>query len=104
MRSRRGVLCLLLLLLGAVPLVAGCAGTRSDEIPNDPRLIRNEIAEIEGDILNAEEMLKGSRAQIQVDDSQEIRSQIASLESEIAQLKSQKAALEERLRELETAQ
>jgi cell division protein FtsB len=46
-------------------------------------------------------MLKGSRAQLQVDDSQDLRDEIRRYEAEIGQLKSRRTALEQRLRELE---
>ena len=92
------------LLLGilAVVVLAGCAGTQGGgDVPSDPTLIRKEISQIDEDILNAEEMLKGSKAELQVQDSQTLRNEIRSLEAKIAQLRSQKTALEARLRELE---
>jgi septal ring factor EnvC (AmiA/AmiB activator) len=92
---------LLLGLLAAVVLV-GCAGTQGGgDVPNDPALIKKEISQIDDDILNAEEMLKGSKAELQVQDSQTLRNEIRSLEARIGQLRSQKKALEARLRELE---
>lgn len=93
-----------LLAVVALAVLAGCAGTQGGgDIPSDPDLIRKEIAEIDMDIQNAEEVLKGSRAELQVEDNQSLRNEIHSLEAEIAQLHSKKKALEERLRELEAA-
>jgi chromosome segregation ATPase len=92
----------LLLGLLAVVVLAGCAGTQGGgDLTNDPVLIKKEITQIDDDILNAEEMLKGSKAELQVQDSNTLRDQIRSLEARLAQLRSQKKALETRLRELE---
>lgn len=85
----------------ALLVVMGCAATKPQDMPGDPKLIRDEIAQITSEIGNLEEMLKGSRAQLQVDDSQDLRDGIRQYEAEIAQLKSRRTALEQRLRELE---
>jgi len=85
----------------ALLVVMGCAATKPQDMPGDPKLIRAEIAQIASEIGNLEEMLKGSRAQLQVDDSQDLRDGIRQYEAEIAQLKSRRTALEQRLRELE---
>jgi predicted small secreted protein len=92
----------LLLGLLAVVVLAGCAGTQGGgDLPNDPALIKKEISQIDDDLLNAEEMLKGSKAELQVQDNNTLRDEIRSLEARIGQLRSQKKALETRLRELE---
>jgi septal ring factor EnvC (AmiA/AmiB activator) len=91
----------LLGLLGVV-VIAGCAGTQGGgDLPNDPQLIKKEISQIDQDIANTEEMLKGSRAELQIEDSQTLRDEIRSLDAKLAQLHSQKKALEQRLREIE---
>jgi uncharacterized protein YhaN len=98
---RRSVRTFAVVAVLAAVLLSGCAGTRSQTLPDDPRLIRNEIEEIGLDMRNTEEMLKGSRAQLQIEDSQELRNEIRRLEMELYELESQKRALEERLAELE---
>lgn len=89
-------------LLGAcVLLLHGCAGTgQTLAVPDDPVLIRNELAEIDTEITNTEEMLKGARAELQIDDSSIIRDQIREHEMNLIHLESRKRALEERLAEL----
>ncbi len=96
-------ICALLLGLAALSLLVGCAATKTKDMPGDPKLIRDELSEIQNEIANAEEMLKGSRAQLQVDDSQDLRNEITSLEARLGQLKSQRTALQQRLKELEAA-
>jgi hypothetical protein len=82
-------------------LIQGCAGTGQGlAIPDDPQLIRNEIAEIDNEITNTEEMLKAARAELQIDDSTIIREQIRGHETNLIHLESRKRALEERLAEL----
>jgi type IV pilus biogenesis protein CpaD/CtpE len=90
------------LALGVVALVVlvGCAATKPEDMPGDPKLIRAEIARITEEIANTEEMIKGSRAQLQVEDSQDLRDEIHRYEAEVGQLKSRRAALEQRLKEL----
>ncbi len=100
MRGSRRTLFVPALLVLALLLQSGCAGTGGIGVPDDPGLIRKELVEISQDIGNTEEMLKGSRAQLQMDDGQELRSSIRTLEMELQKLQSQKAALEERLTEL----
>lgn len=93
----------LVLALLAVSLLLGCAATKTKDMPGDPKLIRDELSEIQNEIANTEEMLKGSRAQLQVDDSQDLRGEISALEAELGQLKSRRVALEQRLKELGAA-
>ncbi len=90
----------LLLVLGLL-LLGGCAGKNDSNIPDDPRLVYKELYEIDVDIANTEEMLKGSYAQRQIDDSAELRDGIRRLEMELYELNAQKLALQERLDELE---
>jgi septal ring factor EnvC (AmiA/AmiB activator) len=70
----------------------------------DSGLIRKELVEIEMDMKNTEEMIKGSKAQLQMEDNQQLRDEIRSLEMNLIHLESQKRALEERLQELETTE
>jgi septal ring factor EnvC (AmiA/AmiB activator) len=100
-RMRRyAALTLLCVALGLLCL-AGCAGTRTEEFPNDPTIIRHELEEIANDIANTKEILKGSKAELQIEDSMDLRNQIRSLEMELYELESRKASLEQRLRELQ---
>jgi len=96
-------ICALVLGLAALSLLLGCAATKTEDMPGDPKLIRDELSEIQNEIANAEEMLKGSRAQLQVDDSQDLRSEVTALEAQLGQLRSRRTALEQRLKELEAA-
>lgn len=99
---RRRVGAVLMLLLGVLGLVfaTGCAGTMTEETTNDPELIHKEIIEIGVEMRNTEELIKGSKAQLQIDDSQDLRGEIRTLEMNLIHLESRKRALEERLAEL----
>jgi type IV pilus biogenesis protein CpaD/CtpE len=102
MRCDTAAVPLLVVAAACVLLMQGCAGTgQGSNIPDDPRMIRNELAEIENEIVNTEEMLKASRAELQIDDSMIIREEIREHEMNLIHLESRKKALEERLRELE---
>lgn len=104
MLHRRQVVPIVLLAAFLFLLVAGCAGTKAGgDMPDDPVLIRKELVDIQRDMSNTEEMIKGSKAQLQMDDSQQLRDEIRSLEMNLIHLESQKRALEERLVELEKA-
>jgi hypothetical protein len=96
-------LVLALLALSVLMLIVGCAATKPQDLPGDPKLIRDELSEIQSEIANNEEMLKGSRAELQVDDSQELRGKIIAIEAELGHLKARRTALEQRLKELEAA-
>jgi len=96
-------LCILAFGLAALSLLAGCAATKPADLPGDPKLIRDELSEIQNEIANTEEMIKGNRAQLQVDDSQDLRNEITTLEAQLGQLKSRRTVLEQRLRELGAA-
>ena len=90
-------------LLAAVCIVAavGCAGTTvSSDALSNPEFIRREIEEIDNDILNAEEMYKASLTALQMEENLELRREVNRLWVEIEYLRSQKAALEQRLDEL----
>jgi hypothetical protein len=101
-RVQAAALLLPLIIVCVVPLLQGCAGTgRGLAIPDDPNLIRNEIREIDNEIAQTEEMLKGARAELQIDDSTAIREQIREYEIDLIHLDSRKRALEERLAELD---
>jgi hypothetical protein len=94
-------ICALVLALLALSVLIGCAATKPQDLPGDPKLIRDELSEIQSEIANNEEMLKGSRAELQVDDSQELRGKIIAIEAELGHLKARRTALEQRLKELE---
>lgn len=99
----RAVPMVLLAVLGLL-LVAGCAGTGgAGELPDDPTLIHKELEEIALDMQNTREMLKGSKAQLQIEDNQMLRDDIHSLEMNLIHLESQQRALEERLAEIEAS-
>jgi len=90
-------------LLAAVCIVAavGCAATVGSETSSSPEFIQKEIGEIDNDILNAEEMYKASLTQLQMEESTDLRREVNRLWVEMEHLRSQKAALEQRLAELE---
>jgi len=88
-----------------VLLVAGCAGTQArGEVPDDPEFIRKEIGELDSDINNAEELIKGYKAELNQKENAELRGQIREMEMQLYELRAQKAALEERLMEIEAEQ
>jgi hypothetical protein len=96
-------------LLAAVCVVAlsGCAGTGgsdSEDLANDPVLIRKEIAEIDNEIVNTEEIYKASLTALQMEEDAGMRDDVNRLWIELEHLRSRKAALEERLAELEAAE
>ena len=103
MYRRIRFLCALMLALAALSMLIGCAATKTEDLPGDPKLIRDELSEIENEIANTEEMIKGNRAQLQVDDSQDLRNQTTALEAELGHLRGRRTALEQRLKELEAA-
>ncbi|MBD3348519.1 MAG: hypothetical protein GF400_04910 [Candidatus Eisenbacteria bacterium] len=101
MRYPARVFAIAVLVAVSCAVVSGCAGSRGGgDIPDDPVLIRKELVEIERQIQNTEEILKGSKAQLQMDETQELREEIRSLEMDLIHLESQQRALEERLEEL----
>lgn len=101
MRCDKAAVPLLVVAVACVLWMQGCAGSgQGSSVPDDPRMIRNELAEIENEIVNTEEMLKASRAELQIDDSAIIREDIREHEMNLIHLQSRKKALEERLREL----
>lgn len=82
-------------------LAAGCAATNSSgNVPDDPQSIRNELEEIRSDINNTQEWLKGSKAELQIEDSQDLRNEIRKLEMDLYELRARERALNERLQEL----
>jgi hypothetical protein len=90
-------------LLAAVCIIAvsGCAGTTGSGVPNDPDLIRRDISDLDQDILNAEEMYKAGLTELQMEETSDLRREVNRLWIELEHLRSQKAALEQRLGELE---
>lgn len=96
----------ILLLVACVVATSGCAGTKtskSDDLEgySNPELIRKEIAEIDNDIANVEEMYKASLTELQMEENMDLRREVNRLWIELEHLRSRKAALEERLAELE---
>ncbi len=107
MRRMSRLLALVLLAAFATALFAGCAAqstatTGSDDggLPDDPRLIHNELEEINMDISNHEEELMAHKVERQMEDGTEIRDAIRRLEMELYNLQGRKAALEEHLADL----
>ena len=99
-RFARAVVATMLVALACLT-VAGCAGTRgTQQMSDDPVMIQKEIVELDREISNTEEMLKSSKTQLQMEDSQQLRDDIRSLEMSLIHLESQKRALEERLAEI----
>jgi hypothetical protein len=83
---------------------AGTAGSGSEGLANDPVLIKREISEIEVELVNAEEMYKAKLTELQMEESSDLRTEVNRLWIELEHLRSRKAALEERLVELEAAE
>ena len=107
MRRMSRLIALVLLAAFATALFAGCAvqaagttGGDDDGLPNDPRLIRNELEEIDMDIVNHQEELMAHKVEQQMEDGTAIRDAIRRLEMELYNLEGRKAALEERMEEL----
>jgi len=107
MRRMSRLIALFLLAAFATALFSGCAvqststtGGDDDGLPDDPRLIRNELDEINMDIANHEESLMAHKVEQQMEDGTAIRDAIRQLEMELYNLEGRKAALEERLEEL----
>jgi hypothetical protein len=93
-------------LLAAVCIIAtsGCAATKGSEIGSNPDLIRRDISDLAQDIANTEEMYKARLTSLQMDENSDLRREVNRLWIEMEHLRSQKAALEERLAELEAAE
>lgn len=100
MGRRVGRVAVLLLALLGLVIAAGCAGTRTERMSDNPELVRKEIAEIALGIRNVQELIKGSKAELQIEDSQDLRNELRSLEAELIHLESRKRALEEHLTNL----
>ncbi len=107
MRRMSRLVSIVLLAAFASALFAGCAvqSTAGDdgEQQDDPRLIRNELEGITMDIENREEELKSYMVEQQMEDGAEIRDAIRSIEMDLYGLRGRKAALEQRLAELQAA-
>ncbi len=103
MRRRTCAVLVMLVVASSLLLFAGCASQESGgNIPDNPELMQRQIRDLDTDIANVEEMLKGALAERQIEDGAELRSRIQGLEMERYQLLSQRAALVERYRELTT--
>lgn len=90
-------------LLAAVCTVAlvGCAGTTSSVLPDNPDVLQRQISDIDNDILNAEEMYKANLTALQMNEDSELRREVNRLWIELEHLRSRRAALHERLLQLE---
>jgi hypothetical protein len=89
---------LVLLVAFCLPIAAGCAGTGksgSDEVPTDPKILCDELAEIRSDIGNVEELIKGTKAEMNMKEDPNLRSQLRSFEMELYHLRGRERALEE---------
>ncbi len=103
MRQRTCAGLVMLVVASSLLLFAGCASQEGGgNIPDDPDVMQRQIRDLDTDIANVEEMLKGALAERQVEDSAELRDYVQGLEMERYQLLSQRAALVERYRELTT--
>jgi len=102
----RRVVSVAVFLLAAVCIVAlvGCAGSTGSgsALPGSPDILERQISDIDNDILNTEEMYKANLTALQMDENTELRREVNRLWIEMEHLRSRKAALEERLLELET--
>lgn len=104
MVQRTRIIPMAMLVVFGFLLLSGCAGTKAGgEVSDDPVLIQKQIGELDRDMRNTEEMIKGSKAQLQMEDNQVLRDELRSLEMNLIHLESQKRALEERLAELEAS-
>ncbi len=92
---------ILVLSVALTVAVSGCAGTGGENVPDNPKLIADEIMDIEHEILNVEEMYKSSLTQLQMEENTDLRRAVNRLWTELEHLRSRKTALEIRLRELE---
>ena len=81
--------------------VVGCAGTKSSALPDSPDVIQRQIADLDTDILNAEEMYKANLTELQMNEDADLRRNVNRLWIELEHLRSRKAALQERLAQLE---
>ncbi len=101
----RRVVSVAVFLLAAVCIVAlvGCAGTTGSGagLPDNPDVLERQIADLDNDILNAEEMYKANLTALQMDETTDRRREVNRLWIELEHLRSRKAALEERLLQLE---
>jgi hypothetical protein len=91
-------------LLTAMCIVAvvGCAGTGGgSDAPASTRLILKEIEEIDGDIVNAEEMYKANLTALQMNEDSDTRREVNRIWVDLERLRARKAALKERLAEIE---
>jgi len=92
-------------LLAAVCTVAlvGCAGTTGSgsALPDNPQVLQRQISDIDNDILNAEEMYKANLTALQMDENADTRREVNRLWIELEHLRSRRAALNERLLQLE---
>ena len=104
----RRIVSMAVFLLGAVCIVAlvGCAGTTGSgaALPDNPDILERQISDLDNDIQNAEEMYKANLTALQMDETTELRREVNRLWIEMEHLRSRKAALEERLLQLEAEQ
>jgi predicted nucleic acid-binding Zn-ribbon protein len=101
----RRVVSVAVFLLAAACIVAlvGCAGTTGSgaALPDNQDVLERQISDIDNDILNTEEMYKANLTALQMDENTDLRREVNRLWIELEHLRSRKAALEERLLQLE---
>ena len=99
MRAVARALRLVLAVAICLPFVVGCAGMGggggSGEVPSDPKILCNELREIRNDIDNVEELIKGTKAELNMKEDPNVRSQLRSFEMELYHLRGRERALEE---------
>ena len=101
MTRRVATVAVFLLAAACIIATSGCAGTADTEVRNDPNLIRRDISDLTQDIANSEEMYKARLTALQMDEDTDLRREVNRLWIELEHLRSQRAALQERLAELE---
>jgi hypothetical protein len=101
MTRRVGSVAVFLLAAICIVAVVGCAGTKSSALPDSPDVIQRQIADLDTDILNAEEMYKANLTELQMNEDADLRRNVNRLWIELEHLRSRKAALQERLAQLE---
>ena len=103
MTRRVGSVAVFLLVAVSIVALSGCAGTTGSgaPLPDNPDVLQRQISDIDNDILNAEEMYKANLTALQMDETTQLRREVNRLWIELEHLRSRKAALEERLLQLE---
>ncbi len=101
MTRRVGSVAVFLLVAVCVVALVGCAGTTSSALPDNTDVLERQISDIDNDIQNTEEMYKANLTALQMDENAETRREVNRLWIEMEHLRSRRAALQERLLQLE---